>query len=101
MKGWLSNYIGVPTVQIMINFLYLMIIILAIAIVIKLLTNLNKIKFRTNSKYQPRLAICDVISIDRTHRLVLIRRDNQEHLVLIGGSTGIVVESNIVDKHTA
>ncbi|WP_155914832.1 flagellar biosynthetic protein FliO [Bartonella clarridgeiae] len=95
--------------QMMINFLYLIIIIVAIAVVIKFLTNLNKIQFRTNSKHQPRLAICDAISIDRTHRFVLIRRDNTEHLVLlIGGSTGIVVESNItsvesdfISKHIA
>nr|CBI79250.1 conserved hypothetical protein [Bartonella sp. AR 15-3] len=74
-----------------------MLIIVAIAIIIKLLTKLNKIQFRTNRKCQPRLAVSDTVAIDRTHRLVLIRRDNIEHLVLIGGSTAVIIESNIAN----
>src|SRR5262245_1032754 len=45
---------------------------------------------------QPRLAVIDAASVDNRRRLVLIRRDNVEHLVLIGGPTDIVVEQNIV-----
>jgi hypothetical protein len=45
---------------------------------------------------QPRLAVIDAASVDARRRLVLIRRDNVEHLVLIGGPTDIVVEQNIV-----
>jgi flagellar biogenesis protein FliO len=43
----------------------------------------------------PRLAIMDAMSIDGRRRLVLIRRDNVEHLVLIGGPTDVVVEQAI------
>jgi hypothetical protein len=45
---------------------------------------------------QPRLAVIDAAAVDARRRLVLIRRDNVEHLVLIGGPTDIVVEQNIV-----
>src|SRR6266511_2445248 len=45
---------------------------------------------------QPRLAVIDAASVDSRRRLVLIRRDNVEHLVLIGGPSDIVVEQNIV-----
>jgi flagellar protein FliO/FliZ len=45
---------------------------------------------------QPRLAVIDAASVDGRRRLVLIRRDNVEHLVLIGGPTDIVIEQNIV-----
>src|SRR5262245_54453642 len=45
---------------------------------------------------QPRLAVIDAASVDARRRLVLIRRDNVEHLVLIGGPSDIVVEQNIV-----
>src|SRR5215472_14598686 len=45
---------------------------------------------------QPRLAVIDFASIDSRRRLVLIRRDNVEHLVLIGGPSDVVVEQNIV-----
>jgi len=45
---------------------------------------------------QPRLAVIDAATVDTRRRLVLIRRDNVEHLVLIGGPTDIVIEQNIV-----
>lgn len=45
---------------------------------------------------QPRLAVIDHASVDARRRLILIRRDNIEHLLLIGGPTDIVVEANIV-----
>jgi flagellar biogenesis protein FliO len=45
---------------------------------------------------QPRLAVIDYASIDARRRLILVRRDNVEHLVMIGGPTDVVVESNIV-----
>ena len=45
---------------------------------------------------QPRLAVIDAASVDGRRRLVLIRRDNIEHLVMIGGPTDVVIEPNIV-----
>src|SRR4051794_33427811 len=45
---------------------------------------------------QPRLAVVDAASVDGRRRLILIRRDNVEHLLMIGGPTDVVVEQNIV-----
>src|SRR5580692_3961596 len=45
---------------------------------------------------QPRLAVIEVAGVDGRRRLVLIRRDNVEHLVMIGGPTDVVIEQNIV-----
>lgn len=45
---------------------------------------------------QPRLAVIDATAVDSRRRLVLIRRDNVEHLLMIGGPTDVVVEPNIV-----
>jgi len=45
---------------------------------------------------QPRLAIIDHAHVDSRRRLILVRRDNVEHLVMVGGPTDIVVEANIV-----
>jgi flagellar protein FliO/FliZ len=45
---------------------------------------------------QPRLAVIDAAPVDGRRRLVLIRRDNVEHLLIIGGPTDVVVEANIV-----
>jgi len=45
---------------------------------------------------QPRLGVIDYASVDARRRLILIRRDNVEHLLMIGGPTDVVVEANIV-----
>jgi len=45
---------------------------------------------------QPRLAVIDAAPVDGRRRLVLVRRDNVEHLLMIGGPSDIVVEQNIV-----
>jgi len=45
---------------------------------------------------QPRLAVIDYASVDNRRRLILVRRDNVEHLLMIGGPSDIVVEPNIV-----
>src|SRR5215470_793740 len=45
---------------------------------------------------QPRLALIEVAGIDARRSLVLIRRDNVEHLLLIGGPTDVVVEPSIL-----
>jgi flagellar protein FliO/FliZ len=50
---------------------------------------------------QPRLAVLDSAVVDARRRLVLIRRDNVEHLILIGGPTDVVVEANVVRAQSA
>ena len=44
----------------------------------------------------PRLAVIDAMPVDGRRRLVLVRRDNVEHLILIGGPTDVVVEQAIM-----
>ncbi|MEL6094243.1 hypothetical protein [Bartonella schoenbuchensis] len=102
MNIWLSNYIGTSAANIITSLVFLIIIIVAIVVVIMLLCYLNKGGFNFNRKKHPlRLIISDTIAIDRTRRLVLIRRDDVEHLILIGGTTDIVIESNIVKPQIA
>ncbi|MDB5522839.1 MAG: hypothetical protein JWM58_602 [Rhizobium sp.] len=42
-----------------------------------------------------RLMVLDAAAIDAKRRLVLIRRDDTEHLIMIGGPTDIVIETGI------
>jgi flagellar protein FliO/FliZ len=42
-----------------------------------------------------RLAVVEVTAVDAKRRLVLLRRDDTEHLVLLGPDSAIVVESGI------
>src|SRR5580658_2855009 len=50
---------------------------------------------------QTRLAVVDYASVDGRRRLILVRRDNIEHLMMIGGPTDVVVEANIVRATSA
>jgi flagellar biogenesis protein FliO len=56
----------------------------------------NRIGAHPNRGRMPRLAVIDAAAVDGRRRLVLVRRDNIEHLLMIGGPTDIVVEANIV-----
>ncbi len=56
----------------------------------------DRLKANSNRGRMPRLAVIDATAVDGRRRLVLVRRDNIEHLLMIGGPTDIVVESNIV-----
>ena len=42
-----------------------------------------------------RLAVVEVAPIDSKRRLVLVRRDETEHLVLLGTTTDILIEAGI------
>lgn len=44
---------------------------------------------------QRRLALVEMLPIDAKHRLVLVRRDDAEHLILIGAEGQCVVETAI------
>jgi flagellar protein FliO/FliZ len=46
---------------------------------------------------QPRrLAVIDAARVDGSRSVVLIRRDNIEHILMIGGATDVVIEANIM-----
>ena len=42
-----------------------------------------------------RLQIIEAMTVDAKHRAVLIRRDNIEHLVLLGPTADVVIETGI------
>ncbi len=50
---------------------------------------------RGGKNRQPRLQVLDAAAVDARRRIVLIRRDDVEHLVMIGGPTDVVIESGI------
>jgi hypothetical protein len=50
---------------------------------------------RVRGRRGSRLGIMEYHDIDKTRRLVLLRRDDVEHLVMIGGHQDLVIESGI------
>ncbi|MGV8841593.1 MAG: flagellar biosynthetic protein FliO, partial [Bauldia sp.] len=51
--------------------------------------------FRGSRNRAPRLSVPDVLPIDSRRKLVLVRRDAVEHLLLVGGATDVVIETAI------
>ncbi len=52
--------------------------------------------FRSKGRQaEKRLAVVEVAALDARRRLVLIRRDDTEHLVLLGNAADLLIESNI------
>jgi hypothetical protein len=51
---------------------------------------------RVRGRRGSRLSVSEYYELDKERRLVLIRRDGMEHLLLIGGDRDLVVETGIV-----
>ena len=50
---------------------------------------------RTWGRRGQRLGIIEYLEVDQTRKLVLIRRDETEHLIMIGGARDLVIETGI------
>ncbi|MEJ8475424.1 hypothetical protein [Roseibium algae] len=72
------------------------IVLVLIALFIFILKRLTETRLSTGRGRQPRIAVMDATNIDTRRRLLLIRRDNVEHLILVGGPSDIVVEQGII-----
>lgn len=100
---------GVESLPLAVQFAVLFVVIFAVfALIILVLRRLmggrvamqSADRERTRTR-QPRLGIVDVYDLDRQRQLVLLRRDNVEHLLLIGGPNDVVIETNIVRSSAA
>lgn len=56
---------------------------------------------RISGRRGQRLGVTEYYELDKTRRLVLLRRDNVEHLVLIGGGQDLVIEAGITPGQLA
>ena len=98
MSDWLVDTFGIDAgfargLQFVIA---LVIVFVLFAILVFALRRLNGGGIKGGGRNrQPRLAVMDHAQVDARRRLVLIRRDNVEHLLLIGGPTDVVVEQAI------
>ncbi|WP_417689780.1 hypothetical protein [Roseibium sp.] len=72
------------------------IVLILIALFTMILKRLTGTRLSSGRSRQPRITVMDATNVDARRRLLLIRRDNVEHLILIGGPTDIVIEQNII-----
>lgn len=98
---------GVPVMQFLTNLLggsdnNYVTVALALGIVLVLIVLglwLLKLMFRASNTAalgrNRRLSVVDTLALDPRRQLVIVRRDNVEHLLLVGGAQDIVVEAGI------
>lgn len=68
----------------------------AVLAIVKMFRSMNFGTFVAGGRNRKtRLAVMDATAVDSHRRLVLVRRDDVEHLILIGGPTDVVVERDI------
>ncbi len=73
-----------------------LILLVIVLIIVKLVRGLTFGTFVAGGRNRKtRLAVMDATAVDSHRRLVLVRRDDIEHLLLIGGPTDVVVERDI------
>jgi hypothetical protein len=86
MKAWLENLVGPDYAS----------ALLWTIVLIRIARGLSVGTFVSGGRNRKtRLAVMDATAVDSHRRLVLVRRDDVEHLILIGGPTDVVVEQNI------
>lgn len=67
----------------------------AIVVLVLLIIAIRMLGGNVRGRRGSRLGISEYHELDKTRRLVLVRRDDVEHLLLIGGGHDMVVESGI------
>ncbi len=96
MPQWLSNLLAGDNRGPALAVVGLIVAVLIVFALYKFLVG-NRLRLPGGGRArQPRLGVVDAFSLDGQRQLVLVRRDNVEHLVMIGGPTDVVVESQIV-----
>jgi len=98
MYNWIESTFGLTDgIARALAFGISLIVVLALfALFIFILKRLTGTAMVTQRGRQPRIAIMDAATVDTRRRLILVRRDNVEHLILVGGTTDVVVEQSIV-----
>ena len=77
---------------------YMNVIVAAVAVLALLLIAMllwRTVGGRVRGRRGQRIGISEFHELDKTRRLVLIRRDTVEHLILIGGPQDVVIEQGI------
>ncbi|WP_287214905.1 flagellar biosynthetic protein FliO [Mesorhizobium sp.] len=96
MLQWLDSVAGLGYAAAILWTFVALVLVVIVLLIIKLVRNLTFGTFVAGGRNRKtRLAVMDATAVDSHRRLVLVRRDDIEHLLLIGGPTDVVVERDI------
>jgi Meckel syndrome type 1 protein len=74
---------------------YLIAALVILAVVILAILVIKAVGGRVRGRRGSRLGVSEYHEVDKTRRLVLVRRDGVEHLLMIGGERDLVIETGI------
>ncbi len=96
MSDWFEGLGGPEFATAVIWTLAALILLVIVLVVVRLIRSMTSGTFVAGGRNRKtRLAVMDAAAVDSHRRLVLVRRDDIEHLLLIGGPTDVVVEREI------
>jgi hypothetical protein len=96
LREWLDNIAGPQYASAVMWTVGALILLVIVLFLIRIVRGVSSGTFVAGGRNRrARLAVMDAAAVDNQRRLVLVRRDNVEHLILIGGPTDVVVEQNI------
>lgn len=90
--GFLNSLIGGEN-NVLTMILALAIVLALIVLAVWLLKVLSQTTNSLSRGRQKRLAVIDSVAIDQKRQAVIVRRDDVEHLIVIGGPNDLVVET--------
>ncbi|MBU2193419.1 MAG: flagellar biosynthetic protein FliO, partial [Alphaproteobacteria bacterium] len=96
MLEWIEGLAGPAFVGAVLWTFAALILLVIVLVIVKLIRSMTFGTFVAGGRNRKtRLAVMDATAVDSHRRLVLVRRDDVEHLILIGGPTDVVVEREI------
>ncbi|MCO6385719.1 flagellar biosynthetic protein FliO [Aliihoeflea sp. 40Bstr573] len=95
MPTWFEDIAGPGYANAIMWTLVALVALGVVMLLIKIVRKVSSGQFSSSGSYRSRLAVMDAAEVDTQRRLVLVRRDEVEHLIMIGGPTDIVIEQNI------
>lgn len=96
MLEWLDGLAGPDYAPALLWTFAALVLLAIVLVIIKLVRSMTFGTYVAGGRNRKnRLAVMDATAVDSHRRLVLVRRDDIEHLLLIGGPTDVVVERDI------
>ncbi|HHZ09182.1 MAG TPA: hypothetical protein GX405_10445 [Rhizobiales bacterium] len=96
MPDWLIDIAGPEYAKGVLWTFAALVLLVLFLLIVKLIRSMTFGTFVAGGRNRKtRLAVMDATAVDSHRRLVLVRRDDVEHLILIGGPTDVVVEQGI------
>lgn len=96
MRSWIEGIAGPQYFGAVLWTLAALVLLLVVLFAVRLIRSLSAGTFVSGGRNRKtRLSVMDATAVDSHRRLVLVRRDDVEHLLLIGGPTDVVVERDI------